>query len=155
MAQVAAENLGADAAAQQRLAQQYAQERAAYETAAKKRQSAADAAAADKARAAARKKADSEAQTIFGRVREVAESGAFVEPYEAYAIASHSGSIGGGGGVGSGYGPSGRTIFVQGLSGVTDDQSVTIRAYRDGTYGSRDESGSRRTLEKWVFVSAD
>lgn len=139
--QKAAQYAAADAAAQRRLVDQ--------------QQAAAKAAATQKAKEAAlRQRIETGSQTIVGSVSEVADGGAFVELYETYPIASHSTALGLGEGAAVGYRPSGRTIYVQGLSGVTDGESVTIQAYRDGIYRSGDDAGSHRTLEKWVFISA-
>jgi len=71
---------------------------------------------------------------------------------ESAPIGDSMASIGGGGGVVSGgYHLSGRTIFVQGVTGVTDDQRITIKAKKDGTYQYVSVQGATRTIEKYIF----
>jgi hypothetical protein len=43
-------------------------------------------------------------------------------------------------------------FFLQGFSGVAENQMFQVQAYADGTYTYRDVSGASRTLEKWVFT---
>jgi predicted SnoaL-like aldol condensation-catalyzing enzyme len=49
---------------------------------------------------------------------------------------------------------SGVIIFVQSApSGLTDEQKISVHAYRDGTYSYTDTQGAQRTVEKWVSVA--
>jgi hypothetical protein len=103
-------------------------------------------------------RAATQSQQLHVEVTQVLANGILADPLEEHYIpgrASSMARIGGGGGVGSdavSYEPSGKTIFVQGLSGMAENERATIQAYRDGTYTYSDTSGASRTIEKWIFV---
>ena len=68
--------------------------------------------------------------------------------------ASSMARIGGGGGAAEGgfsYYPSGKIIFIQGLTGVAEGQQIEVKAYPNKVYSYRDINGASRTVEKWVI----
>lgn len=73
------------------------------------------------------------------------------EEFISTGRASSMASIGGGGGVSGGdvivYRPSGKIIFLAGVTGLADGAKLSIRAKRDGTYTHADS-----TVEKWILT---
>ena len=70
-------------------------------------------------------------------------------------IASSSASVGGGGGAcffpGT-YQTSGHIVYLEGinLSGLAEDQKITVAAHKEGNYTFVDTQGAKRVVEKWV-----
>ena len=61
-------------------------------------------------------------------------------------------SIGGGGGVFLYDSPSGKVIFVEGITGVVDGDCRKIIAVRAGTFAYENVMGSNKTVEKWTAI---
>ncbi len=87
------------------------------------------------------------------RVVQVLGNGVLADLYESYAISSGSSRVGLGGPVGVGSRVSGKIIFVAGVSGVTDGETLAVKAYRDGVYTYTDVLRAHRTVERWTRLN--
>jgi hypothetical protein len=113
--------------------------------------SAANAAAAASQKADAAKAKAAQAKPMQIEIIQVISGGVLADPLEENAPIGND--VGDGGAVSpGGYSRSGKTIFVQGVSGAAEGNQMAVRAYQDGTFTYTDTQNASRTVEKWVVV---
>ncbi len=108
-----------------------------------------------------KKAIERQSQALHLLIEEVVPNGVLADPMNGGYVdhssvrASRSARVGGGGGVYAGgggpvleYSPSGKTIFVRGITGVAEGDQMSVQAYPDGTH----TTDAGRTVQKWIFV---
>ena len=109
-----------------------------------------------------KKAIERQSQELHLLIEEVVPNGVLADPMNGGYVdhssvrASGSARIGAGGNVYAGgggpvleYSPSGKTIFVRGITGVAEGDQISVRAYPDGTQ----TTDGGRTVQKWIFVA--
>jgi hypothetical protein len=90
------------------------------------------------------------------QVLQVLSDGVLGEQLEEVAVASGIGSAGGGAGeVATSFAKSGKIVFLQGVTGVTDGEAIVVRAQRDGIYEYPGTDNANGTVEKYIFIRRD
>jgi len=88
------------------------------------------------------------------QVIQVLPNGVLGEQLEEVSTASGIGSAGGGAGeVATSFARSGKIVFLEGITEVTDGDAIVVRARKDGIYEYPRTDNANGTVDKFVFIS--
>ena len=86
------------------------------------------------------------------KVNQVVKDGVLADLMETASIGSSMSRIGGGGGLCIYYKRSGHVVYIEGLKNVVDDDELTIKAKRNGTFAYLNTLGANSTVEKYDLL---
>jgi hypothetical protein len=88
-------------------------------------------------------------------VTQVLPNGILADPLESVNKSSFLTRVGGGGTGVYSYHLSGRTVYVDGLSGMAEGQRVLISYIENGVFNFVDTNGASRTVPKWRYIRTE
>lgn len=86
------------------------------------------------------------------KVNQVVKDGVLADLMETASIGSSMSRIGGGGGACIYYKRSGHVVYIEGVKNAVDDDELTIKAKRNGTFAYLNTLGANSTVEKYDLL---